>query len=502
MEGDSRVASEPDRPNILLIMTDQHSKKLLGCYGNEIVRTPNLDRLAREGVRFTNAYCPSPLCVPSRMSFLTSRTPSANEVWNNKHILSSGIPTWATLLTVAGYETSLIGRMHFYGPDQRHGFQHRPIGERSAGPVGMPAQGGPLWTRFPRDTTGQTRQAIEIAGRGPTHYQWSDEERTRVAVHWLRERASTAARQPFAAVLGYKLPHCPYIAPKNLFDYYYERVQIPEVEEGQPLTVRRFQRLRGLVDPPLPEERLRVALAAYYGLCEQIDALIGRLLDTLEETGLAQDTIVIYTSDHGEMAGEHGCWWKSNYYEGSVSIPLLVRWHGEIRSLSETHAVCNLMDLGPTLAEIAGTRFPYPVHGRSLLRLLTEGQDESWHDETFSELVDHRGGTPLASRMIRSGAWKLWVYEDEQNLPPALFNLDEDPGEVSDLGEDPRYDQVRDHLLARIYEEWSPKEAAKRSQEYRQYFELLGQWGQTVKPTSSDAMILPSADYEMGVELL
>jgi arylsulfatase A-like enzyme len=202
------------------------------------------------------------------------------------------------------------------------------------------------------------------------------------------------------------------------------------------------------------------------------------------------------------MAGEHGCWWKSNYYEASVGIPLIARWPGEIRPSSETEAVCNLMDLGPTFAEIAGARFPYPVHGRSLYRILREGQDESWPDETFSELVDHRGGIPLASRMIRSGPWKLWTYVDEQNLPPALFNLQDDPGEINDLGEDPDYAEVRNRLLKRIYQEWNPKEAARKSQEYWKYFDLLGQWGQTVKPDSSDAMVYPPAEYEKDVELL
>jgi choline-sulfatase len=245
-----------------------------------------------------------------------------------------------------------------------------------------------------------------------------------------------------------------------------------------------------------------VARAAYYGLCEHIDSLIGQVLDTLDETGLAQDTLVIYTSDHGEMAGEHGCWWKSNYYEGSVGVPLIARWPGEVRSSSETEVVCNLMDVGPTLLEVAGTRFPYPVHGHSLVRILKEGRDESWADETFSEFVDHRGGTPLPCRMIRSGPWKLWVYADEQNLPPALFNLQDDAGELNDLGEDPDYAEVRNRLLKRIHEEWHPKEVARKSQEYWDYFQVLGQWGRTVKPDSPDALVLPPSEYEKDVELL
>jgi arylsulfatase A-like enzyme len=154
------------------------------------------------------------------------------------------------------------------------------------------------------------------------------------------------------------------------------------------------------------------------------------------------------------------------------------------------------------LVEVAGAYFPYPVHGRSLVRILREGRDESWPDETFSELVDHRGGTPLPSRMIRSGPWKLWTYADEQNLPPALFDLQNDPGELNDLGEDADYAEIRNRLLKRIYEEWNPKEAARKSQEYRGYFDLLGQWGQTVKPESSDAMVYPPSEYEEDVELL
>jgi choline-sulfatase len=491
-----------DAPNILLIMSDQHSKHFLGCYGNQLVRTPNLDRLAAEGVRFSNAYCPSPLCVPSRMSFMTSRTPSANGVWNNDHILNSGIPTWANVMTIAGYETSLLGRMHFCGPDQRHGFEYRPVGEASAGPVGMPWKGGPAWTKFPRSTSGQRREAVEIAGRGHTHYQWGDEERTRVAVRWLKEKAKLKSSRPFAAVLGYVLPHCPFVAIKELFDYYYDRVIIPATEEHQPATIRRFRKIRGLLDPPLPEERIRIALAAYYGLCEHIDSLIGQVLDTLEETGLADDTLVIYTSDHGEMAGNHGCWWKSNYYEGSVGIPLIARWPGVIGSRSESKAICNLMDIGPTFAEIADSEYPYPVDGRSLYRILTEGTDGNHPDETFSELIDHGGGVPLASRMIRSGSWKLWTYADEQNLPAALFNLGDDPEELNDLGEDPEYADIRDSLLTRVHEGWNPKEAVLKSRENCHYFSILSQWGQTVNSDSPDAMVYPSPEYEKDVELL
>lgn len=488
------------RPNILVIMTDQHSKKFLGCYGNKIVRTPNLDKLAAGGMRFTDTYCAAPLCVPSRMSFLTSMTPSKNQVWNNNHILNSGIPTWATLLSTAGYETALLGRMHFSDIDQLHGFESRPVSERGAGPVGFTQKGGPFWTKFPGSTSGQSRASVEIAGKGHTHYQWSDEERTRKAVDWLKEKANQDDR-PFAAVLGYVLPHCPFVAPKELFDYYYEKTDIPEVEENQPETITRYREMRGILEPEMPEERVRVARAAYYGLCEHIDSLIGQVLDTLDETGLSENTVVIYTSDHGEQAGEHGCWWKSNYYESSAGVPMIARWPGVIEPGSVTSNVCNLMDIGPTLAEIAGTSFPYNVDGNSLVKTMREGLDSDWVNETTCELADFRGGY-FPSRMVRKGPWKLWIYGDDANLPPALFNLDDDPLELNDLGCNSSYEDIRVELLEKVYDGWDPQDVIEKSKIGWDYFDLLRKWGKAVDPEAPYAMVYPSDEYESDVELL
>lgn len=489
------------KPNILVILTDQHNKHVLGCYGDPLVRTPHLDRLAAEGMRFDSAYCPAPVCVPSRMSFMTCQSPSFNQVWDNAHSLNSGIPTWANWLTLAGYETALLGRMHFVGPDQRHGFEQRPIGEAMAGPPGMTWRGGPAWQHYSAASTGQSRTCVEIGGRGKTFYQWEDEERTRFTCDWLREKAQGEER-PFAAVLGYVLPHCPFIAPQELFDYYYDNVEIPTVEDDLPPAVQRFRELRRLTDPPLPEERIRVARAAYYGLCEHIDSLIGQVLAVLEETGLADNTLVIYTSDHGELAGEHGCWWKSTYYEGGAGVPMIARWPGQIPAGTVNPAVCNLSDLGTTFAEIAGYEIPYPTTGRSLLRHLTTGEDPDWEDVTCCEFVDMKCGRTLPSRMIRSGPWKLWLHTDEDDLPPVLFNLKDDPEERHDLGRDPAYAEVRDVLLERLWHGWDPQTAATLSQRQTEAYHLLREWGQAVDVQSDDALALPPSDYEAQVELL
>ena len=180
----------PDRYNVLLLISDQHSKFHLGAYGDPLIRTPHLDRLAGRGLRFTNAYCPSPVCSPSRMSFMTCRTPSANRVWQNSHLLYSGIPTWAHAMGAAGYETSLIGRMHFNGYDQRHGFENRPLGEYGAVHPGAPRQGEPIFKGVPLETTGQNRMAVRKSRTGIR-----DSPTTSSTKKWPMQRPTTCANE-------------------------------------------------------------------------------------------------------------------------------------------------------------------------------------------------------------------------------------------------------------------------------------------------------------------
>jgi len=491
--------SESKPPNILTIMTDQHSKYFLGCYGNQIVRTPNLDRLASEGMRFENAYCPGPLCVPSRMSFMTGRTPSRNRVWNNQGILGSGVPTWAHVLATKGYETSLIGRMHFAGPDQRHGFVNRPIGEYSAIHPGSPyKRSHPEAKIYYHGGSGQSRSCVERAGRGTTSYQHFDEVITDAACEYLRKRAEP--KQPFAAVVGLVLPHCPFIAPKNLFNYYYERTDLPRTGGDEPPTIQRFRRLRGIADP-LPIERIRVARAAYYGMCEHVDMLIGRILDCLDETGLAENTLVIYSTDHGEMAGDHSCWWKSNYYEGSVGVPLIARFPGTVPAGSVSDVVCNLMDLGPTMSEIAGGQMT-DVDGQSLWPTLQGNHPKDWLNRTFSEFCDRVGSLYLPSRMIRSGKWKLWFYPDQEKLPPALFNLEEDPFEEKDLGQAAGFEDIRESLLAKACKNWDSQLVHEEGRRAVTDWETLSRWAEKTLPANPDALEIPPPSLEQDVELL
>ena len=484
-----------DKPNILVIMSDQHSKHVLGCYGNDIVRTPSLDRLAAEGMRFSSAYCASPVCCPSRMSFMTGRTPSRNRVWNNQQILNPAVPTWAHALGIAGYETSLLGRMHFEGHDQYHGFGNRPVGAMFAIHPGA--------FRGEKYPSGQSRRVMELSGRGTTTYQWMDEQITDAACRYLEGRAHAPQERPFAAVIGYVLPHCPFIAPKDLFDYYHDRVDIPQAEADQPAMIRWYRKSRR-IDVPLEERRVRIARAAYFGLCERIDQLIGRVLDRLERGGLADNTLVVYCSDHGEMAGEHGCWTKNTYYEGSVGVPLIARLPGLVPVGTTCDSVCNLLDLGPTFARLAGASELPDCDGRSLLPALSGREAPDWSNETFSEVVDDGTHPNIPSRMIRSGKWKLWADQEVPGHEPdvALFDLENDPHELRDLSSSPEHAEVRQRLLARALDGWDPdvvrEQAAGRYQDYM----AVAKWGRALRPDLPETMLPPPPEIEDDVEIL
>ncbi|MDA0745070.1 MAG: sulfatase-like hydrolase/transferase [bacterium] len=484
-----------EHPNILVILSDQHSKHALGCYGNDIVRTPNLDHLAEQGMRFTDTYCAAPVCCPSRMSFMSSRTPSHNRVWNNQQILNPAIPTWAHTLGLAGYETSLMGRMHFEGHDQYHGFENRPIGEMFAVHPGC--------FRGEKYPGGQNRKAMELSGRGTTTYQWMDERVTETALDYITQHAQEPRGRPFAAVVGYVLPHCPFVAPKDLFNYYFDRVDIPPVDEDPPAMARWYRKSRN-IDEPLSEHRIRVTRAAYFALCEYTDRLTGQLLDRLEQTGLAENTLVIYCSDHGEMAGEHGLWTKNTYYEGSASVPMIARLPGTVPAGTVSNAVCNLMDLGPTFADVAGATDLPNWDGRSLWPVLTDPDNANWKNETFSEVVDETAAPHIPSRMIRSDQWKLWVDQEVPGESPnvALFNLEDDPGELHNLADDPAHAEIRARLLNRVLDGWDPDrvrtECLARSEDYK----MIVRWTRNHYPTLPEQLPAPPPEIEDDVEIL
>ena len=474
----------PDRPNFLIVMSDQHHPHVMGCEGDPVVRTPHLDRLAEGGTPFENCYCPSPLCVPSRMSFLTSRHPSANEVWSNQCILSSDIPTFAHALGAAGYETILDGRMHLVGPDRSHGFERHLVGAVSPAYIGARTKAIPPELSA---ASGQSRYAVEVAGPGRTGYQVFDECVAEAAAALLSGRSGARRERPFCLVAGFVLPHCPFVCPREDWEQYLDRVEMPEIPEGyfddlHP-AMQLWRRNRGVED--LSEDETRRARAGYYGLVTHFDRQVGRILNALEESGLSEDTVVIYTSDHGEMAGEHGLWWKSSFYEGSVGVPLIVSWPGQFGAGVRRGEVVNLVDIGPTLLEIAGAEALPDTAGRSLVSL-ARGEPEEWEDETFSEHYPSHGVPP--TRMIRRGPWKLVHFEGYR---PQLFNLEDDPGEWHDLGDDPAHSEVQRELHERVLEGWSAGRMEEALARRGRGHKVLTEWFRTVRPREPEQWEAP-----------
>jgi choline-sulfatase len=444
------------RPNVLLIMSDQHAQRIAGCYGDRIVETPNIDRLAAEGIVFDNAYCPSPICLPARMSALTARHPHRQSCWTNTDYLASDIPTMAHALGASGMSPILVGRMHALGPDQLHGYVRREIGDHSPNWIGVPRHDlGPL-----ANTNDPYRASVIRSGVGQSAYEVKDVDVTRSAVAVLedlaRERADGEA-PPFALTVGYMLPHPPYVARAQDYRLYEGRVGAPaipppECEHPWIGWWRDSREIRAVGT----EDAIR-ARTAYYALTHRMDALVGEILEALDVLGLAENTLVIYTSDHGDHVGDRGLWWKHTFYDESVKVPLVLRWPGVLAAGKRRSAVVNLIDLAPTVGEAVGAPLLPNTDGRSFLGVGRDGE-APWLDETFAEYCTDAnpawtGGMAVRQRMIRTQRYKLIYYH---GYPPQLFDLLDDPLEERDLAAWPRYQGIRQALMNRVLADWDP----------------------------------------------
>jgi choline-sulfatase len=300
------------RCNLLYIISDQHSPFVTGCYGDPVVETPTLDALAARGVVLDSCYSASPICTPARMSMLCGRHPHQTQCWGNNDHLDTGTPTFAHALGAAGYHPVLIGRMHSNGPDQLHGYAERLVGDHR-GQKGVP--GG---------TAGPYRVSLEVSGHGQSSYQVKDECATAAAIDFMnREGAKrralppSAEPEPFALSVGLMLPHQPFIARRGDYDKYKGRLPPvrapPEPLERVHPHIAGWRASQNIVS--VPDDEVERARTAYWALVDRMDCLIGDIMGAMRSNGLDEDTLVVYVSDHGEQAGEHGLWWKQTFYE-------------------------------------------------------------------------------------------------------------------------------------------------------------------------------------------
>ena len=433
------------RPHVVLMISDQHARSLMGCQGDPHIRSPHLDALAAGGVRCAAAYAPSPLCVPSRMAMLCGRMPMDNGVHHNSQTLASHVPTIAHSLAAAGYRAVLCGRMHFVGPDQRHGYHERLVGDHTRASTAqheMPM--GPF-----DGCTGQDGRCLDRSGAGRSTVMAYDDA---VTVAACQRIAAHQGEAPLFLTVGYYGPHNPYVCDRERFTYYQGVLPRPDPDElawwqeqDHP-AMRSWRESRHLGD--LDPGQLHNARAAYYGACETIDAHLGRVVATARQHFAAEELLLIYLSDHGDMAGERGLFWKSCMYEGSVGVPWLLRWDGHLQPGTITDPV-SLLDLAPTLAGLVeAPPLPHST-GRDLGPALAGAALPP--SDVISTISDHRCGP---SAMLRRGPWKLIRYHNHPD--GELYHLDQDPDETVNRWHDPTCHAIRDDMANALGRHWDP----------------------------------------------
>lgn len=458
------------RPDIIMVMTDQHAARIMGCAGDGHAKTPALDSLAKLGTRFENAYCNAPLCVPSRMSFLTGLEPHVSGVLNNDTYLPSDIPTIAHALGAAGYDCHLVGRMHFYGPDQHHGFAHRPIGDIGASyPGGKPPDIGKL-------TKGRGNRGSELAysGAGETSYQAYDlavADQAEETIKYLKEQRARSGR-PFFVLVSLFCPHPPYICRREEFDKYDGKLPSPRLHppaDDHP-ALKAWRKAGGTADVSAKSQN--TSRAAYYGLVEMIDRICGRIFDLVKER---ENTLSIYVSDHGECLGERGLWWKSVMYDQSTKIPMILRGPG-IEAQQTDARVTSLLDLSATILDYAKAA-PLPEHQGKTLR---EAPDPN--AVCFSSYYGGLMNIALPDvrhRMMRQGPFKLVWFDGDI---PQLFNLKADPDELQDLSSDPDYSDTLATMSAQILDGWEVEKIALQQAYKSSQISIIRDWVRKTNP--------------------
>ena len=470
-ESRSRQPAPPSaakRPNILLLMADQHKRSCMGAYGDRVARTPNLDQIAARSVRFTDAYCSNPVCAPSRASLLTGLHSHNLEAQNNSTPFAPGHPTIAHHFNRAGYMTGLIGKMHFVDA-QTHGFEYRldfndwlqylgpkaqlyadELGQRNSG-SGLP-QIDDLWRDQDDPWRGHRvldkREGSVAVGRVSLLEEQDHFESfvARESVRFLRNFGRTG--QPFLLVSSFLKPHDPFMPSRRFAELFRpEDMRLPG-SFGKANRSRLPKEVAASIDVngPTPELRdpaeARKRIALYYANLAQMDDSLGRIVSAIRELNLENDTVICYTSDHGEMLGDLGLWQKFQFYEGSCGVPLLIRVPGT--APGTCHTPVSLVSLSTTLTEVAGVAQVAPNDGVSLGPWLADPRSRKDYGPVFAE-YGLRGRQPKA--MIRVGQWKYtcWAHDIAE-----LYDLHSDPDELHNLAGEPEYRRKSDELRAQL----------------------------------------------------
>lgn len=424
-------------PNILFLMSDEHRADVTGYAGNPVIRTPNLDRLANEGAVFTNAYTPSPICVPMRQCMMAGQYPNTCDCKSSADDLAPGYNTFSKWFTTYGYNTVVCGKLHHHGWDQMQGWTQRIGMETHVDRRKVHRREGYETLRIP-EGTGKWSDTKEIqrAVAGESHCQIDDAYSLDGALKFIRNYFvdpmfdRPMPEHPLMLKVSFKRPHYPYATPEDKLVYYMNRVK-PYVEKetfDHPF-LSSHQVIPG---EDVSEWEIRRATAAYYGMIEEIDEDYGKIMSALEEVGQnLDDWIIVFTSDHGEMLGEHGIWEKQKFFEASVKVPMIIRYPKKIQPIQVRENI-NSIDLYATLCDLAGLEEPEGLDSRSMVRLMT-GDGGDWDNVTYSYFV-LEGRETL---MIKMDHLKYQHYGE--GMDEVLFDLERDPDEKENFINDMAY---------------------------------------------------------------
>lgn len=418
--------------NLVVLMSDQHNRRMSGCYGHAVVRTPRLDALAASGTVFDAAYCNSPICVPSRASMATGRYAHDVGSWDNAFPFTGEVASWGRRLDDAGHHVTTIGKLHFRSTEDDTGFVDQRL------PMHVHEGRGDLYSLIREDMSPRSELARDVLepGVGTSSYARYDAAIADEAVRFLSTEAGRLDA-PWALFVSFTLPHHPLIAPPEYAALYPpEAVELPRRYDlaDRPMhpVLEELRRVLGF-DGQVDELTVRRAVATYYALCTYLDDQCGRVLDALEASGLADATRVLYTSDHGDTVGDHGMWTKHTMYEGSVGIPLIVAGPG-VPAGRRCATPVSLVDLFPTILECVGvpaTEADEDLPGTSLLGTLDAPDGRR---VVFGEY--HAEASQHGFFMVRDDRYK---YVEYVGAVPQLFDLEADPEEAHDLAGDPAH---------------------------------------------------------------
>lgn len=425
--------------NLLIIMSDQHSRGLMGCYGHPLVLTPNIDRLAARGTRFTSCWTPSPVCIPARASFATGQYIHQIGFWDNADPYDGSIPSWHHHLRGAGHRVVSIGKLHFRSDEEDCGFSESIV------PMHVIEGKGDLMGLIRDDlpVRGAAYKMARTAGPGESPYTQYDREIASRAQIWLHEEAPKYRDKPWVLFVSFVSPHYPLTAPPDHFYRYYDcpdlpkpRFYAPQERPDHPF-IRDYAKAFNFDDYFKTNDDRRRAVAGYFGLCSFVDEQAGKVIDALADIGLTSETRIVYTSDHGDALGKRGLWGKSTLYEETCGVPLIVAG-ADFPEGKVVDTPCSLVDMYPFIIDSvgeSGRQMVTPEHpGVSLMRL---ANGETPDRTVLSEY--HGMGSTTGAFAIRHGQYKYIHYAKYR---PQLFDLVNDPDEARDLSTDPQFVDV------------------------------------------------------------